>query len=107
MLPSGLEGPSLIQEPVGGHSDFLSSAVSLTPFRVGSSSFFFFFLFSGIRKTCSCLGPVFLPISCPVDLSVQTVGLLYSSANFSPLSLSMSLSLGIYLPGEFSASQSL
>ena len=106
MLPSGLEGPSLIQEPVGEHSDFLSSAVSLTPFRVGSSSFFFF-LFSGVRKTCSCLGPVFLPTSCPADLSVQRVGLLHSSANFSPLSLSMSLSLGMYLLGEFSVSQSL
>ena len=33
---------------------------SLTPFRVRSS--FFFFLLSGIRKTCSRPGPVFLPL---------------------------------------------
>ena len=63
VLPSGLEGPSLIQEPVGEHSDFLSSAVSLTPFRVGSSSFFFsFFQASGklalVWVLFSCLLPV-------------------------------------------------
>ena len=56
-----LEGPSLIQEPVGEHPGFPSPAVSLTPFRVGSSPFFLFSPFSGIRKTWSCVGPVFLP----------------------------------------------
>ena len=64
VLPSGLEGPSLIQEPVGGHSDFLSSAVSLTPFRGGSSSFFFSFPFfrhqENLLLSGSCFPAYFL-----------------------------------------------
>ena len=79
---------------------------SLTPFRVRSS----FFFFSSFRHQENLLssGSCFpAPVFCPLELTVQMVGLLHPSANFSPLSLSMSLSLGIYLLGEFSASQSL
>lgn len=60
-LRLGLEGPSLIQEPVGGHSDFPSSAISLWHL-LESGLPLFFSLSSGIRKTCSSLGPVFLPL---------------------------------------------